>query len=333
MQEQIKLVTVKDILRHDLHKDIDHYHTLIEDNLKIFLKNKNTKPLSIEHDSDKMAWVTNFSDDDKIGTEIFNFAKLHWLIHDIKRHGVSFVPQAFTIWEDASKTFHLNAHPGTYRFYAIMYNKMLTQEILLLDTKNFFHNIQTLNKDQIQQIVNNGFIRNRNTYTENSSIERESNLSYTEYHENLNNHDVNIKINYEELMKIYKDEVTLFLPYGVTENVCDNIKEFNFKIKNLQKRNHAEFLIPHECDFKGIGIFVDVKTNIEFNNNFRPSMLFSLDIIDDIAYSENKKVMIFNNSSMGCRRLIPGILSESKPEYLNKFLWTKKTNRISQNDL
>ena len=182
------------------------------------------------------------------------------------------------------------------------------------------------------KIINKGFLRNRITYTE-ENIEEESKLSYTEYHENQNNHDVNIKINYQELMKIYKDKITIFLPHGVTENVLYSIKDYNFEIKNLEKIKHAEFFIPHNCNYKGIGIFADVNTGLEFENNFRPTMLYSLDTIDDLAYTDNQKIMIFNNSSIGCRRLIPGIINESKAEYLNKFMWTKKTSRILQNDL
>lgn len=332
MQSQIKLVSIKDIFRHEDHASIEHYLVFLEDNLKSFINNRNTKPITIKFNDIKNVWDTDYDDDDNIASEIFDFAKLHWLIHDIKQHGVSFSPQAFTIWDEEAKKFHLNAHPGTYRFYAIIHNNMLSQEILLLDTKNFFPNIESLTQKEIKKIINKGFLRNRDTYTE-ISIERESQMTYTEYHESDNHHDVNIKINYEELMKIYKDDITIFLPYGVSDNVLYSLKEYNFKIKNLENISKAEFYIPSICDFKGIGIFLDLKTNMDLKKYFSPTMLYSLDTIDDLAYTENQKVIIFNNRSIGCRRLIPGIVKESKTEYLNKFMWTKKTTRILQNEI
>ena len=332
MQGQIKLVSVKDILRHEDHMHLDHYLGLMEDNLKTFIKNRNSKSITIKFNNISNVWDTDYTDDDNIASEIFDFAKLHWLIHDVKQHGVSFSPQAFTIWNDDAKQFHINAHPGTYRFYAIMYNKMISQEILLLDTKNFFPNIDSLTQEQIEQVISKGFLRNRNTYTE-VSIERESQIPYTEYHESNNHHDVNIKINYEELMKIYKDDITIFLPHDVSNNSLHSLKEYNFKIKNLDNIPKAEFYIPSICDFKGIGIFLDIKTGIDLENCFNPTMLYSLDTVDDVAYTQNQKVIIFNNRSIGCRRLIPGIVKESKTEYLNKFMWTKKTTRILQNEI
>ena len=73
MQGQVKLVSVKDILRHEKHKSDYQYHHLMEITLKAFLTNRNTKPISIGYNSLAGVWQTDFHDDDDIASEIFNF--------------------------------------------------------------------------------------------------------------------------------------------------------------------------------------------------------------------------------------------------------------------
>ncbi len=58
------------------------------------------------------------------------------------------------------------------------------------------------------------------------------------------------------------------------------------------------------------------------------SMINYLDFDHDIVHFVDTGVCIINNGTIGCKRLIPEIVEESKPEYLNRFLWARRVVRI-----
>ena len=57
---------------------------------------------------------------------------------------------------------------------------------------------------------------------------------------------------------------------------------------------------------------------------FSIEMFLDLDIDTDVVYYKYNNICIFNNGSAGCKRMISEIVSESKSEYLNNFLWARR---------
>lgn len=258
--------------------------------------------------------------------EIYNFAKLHWLIHDFKTNGMGFMPQGFLqkIVNDNEITYYPEMHPGTFRWYALMFNSLYNESILVADKENFFPEYPELTFEEFWVLSNKGFIRERKgAYSELENMQNGEKI--VTVHERQNHHDWIVIKHLEELKKkfthinVYIDE--------------DHMREFlalkndGIEIKSLSsKQKFSKFYIPSLEEFTGISVYIPHSLYME--DVFELPMLLHLDIDDDIVYFKDTGVIIFNNGSVGCKRLIPGIIEESKSEYLHNFLWARRIVRI-----
>ena len=105
----------------------------------------------------------------------------------------------------------------------------------------------------------------------------------------------------------------------IVKSRCDDTSLFNFSTIT------HPFLIPAVEKFKGISIYIGSKDDIK--RDFTPLLLY-LDVNDDVAYVPESSIMIFNNSTHNCRKLIPGIVEESTRHYLETFKWSNKVSII-----
>ena len=329
--QKFKLLSLYDVISHPKFKDFVNVTDDLHRQMKVFLNNLDVK-ISITDDG-KIKYLDRA--ESEITTYIFNFAKTHWLINDIKKHGCGFLPQTFTTYDKTSDTFNLNCHPGTYRFYSLVYNEMYDVPVLCYDTHNFFKNIEPLSKDKVLQYVTDGVIRERKGLYEEIVIDRITKEERVEHHENDNNHDHIIQETYNELCKMYNDGVTVYVNHAVPTDVAMHLKhEYGFKIKKLHDIKNAPYFIPYYQNYNGVGIYLNYYDTQDIKKFFTVEMLYELDFIDDICYTNDRRMLFFNAGSMGCKRLSYGIVAESKSEYLNRFLWTKKSKKIKrQNEL
>jgi hypothetical protein len=253
-------------------------------------------------------------------TNIYEFTKLHWLVHDFKVNGISFKPQGFLQKEDPDQ-FACEIHPGTYRFFALLVAGMYDESIIVADRENYFPDIPELSYEEHLQLVNEGFIRERvGSYTEIETTQRQENV-FTN-HENSNHHDWNIIIQLEELAKIYTN-LTIYTDDINDIEKLDLLAKENLEIKTT---NQGYVHIPHKENYEGVSVYIPKSENME--DVFTFDMLLQLDLDTDIVYFVDTGVTIINNGSIGCKRLISQIIEESKPEYLNNFLWARRVVRI-----
>jgi len=268
-----------------------------------FLPNANTIEIDMKSQSQK---------------SVFEFAKLHWLIHDFRTNGVSFPPQGTVKRsKDNHEQFFLEIHPGTFRWYAIFYNKMLDEHLVVADIYNFFPEYTTLTYEQYNQICNEGFIRDRKgAYQEIETMQSGEKMFVT--HERGNHHDWLILKNLEELKKVYSS-FTIYTDNDDCLNRLDLLSSQGLEIKLIDKH---KWCIPNNENFEGVSVYIPYQKNIE--DIFTLDMILELDIDVDVVYFKDTGVTIFNNGSAGCKRLIPQIIDESKPIYLNDFLWARR---------
>jgi hypothetical protein len=258
-------------------------------------------------------------------TKVYEFAKLHWLVHDFQVNGISFKPQGFL--QNLSKEykkFSLEIHPGTYRFFALLVAKMHNEYVVVADKENYFPDITPLTYEEHLKIVNEGFIRERiDSYAEIETTNLDEPI-YTNQ-ENSNHHDWNIIIQVEELAKIYSN-LTIYT--DDEDDICrlGLLKYEGEKNIEIKAQNKGYAYIPILENYKGVSVYIPKSENME--DVFTFDMLLHLDLDDDVVYFEDSGVIILNNSTPGCRRLITQIIEESKPEYLNKFLWARKVKRL-----
>lgn len=319
-----KLITLSDALAHPKFNGFGPEFCAMKNMVELFFENLDIK-LDIVQDSNN---VWNVLDKNEIKTEIFNFAKTQWLINDIKLHGCGFLPQAFTVYSQREDDFTINAHPGTFRYYAIVFNKMYDQNILIFDTHDFF-NAPVLNDQEVKNVVSQGFIRERRVMVEEVVQDRVINENYIEHHEQSNQHDYIIMKTYYDLYKLYTAGVTLYVNHNIDTTVCKYFKDkFGFNVKKLPNLPNAQFYIPSFNEFKGVGIYLNYTTYDEIEQMFTLDLLYNLDFIDDVCYTEDRKILIFNCGSYGSNRLSDLLVKESKDEYLKKFLWAKKSKQI-----
>ncbi len=326
--QKFKLLSLHDIISHPKFNNFGNVNSDLHHMMRVFLNN-----LDVKIDITKEGVLAE-ADEDTV-TNIFNFAKTHWLINDIKQHGCGFLPQTFTTYEKESDTFTVNCHPGTYRFYSLVYNEMYDVPVLCYDTHDFFKNKKCLSNDEVLEHVKNGVIRERPGLYQEIIVDNITNENRIEHHENFNHHDHIIKETYIQLEKLYNDGVTVYVNHDVPTDVVFYLQdEYGFKLKKLHDMVNAPYYIPHYQDYKGIGIYFNYTMTEEIQKFFTVEMLYELDFIDDICYTNDRRVLFFNNSSLGCKRLSRGIVGESKSEYLNKFLWSIKSKKIKrQNEL
>ena len=254
-------------------------------------------------------------------TEQFDSAKLHWLVNDVKYYGLGYPPQGY-MQKDG-----FVAHPGTYRFYAAFAHQIKC-DVSVWDTYN---NLTGKKLDLLGWIsfCTNGFIRkNRHITIKLDDIpqgNRETQNRYLEVHETANHHDHNIFNQDKALAKIYNSsKPTIFC---ATEKIlnkvkasCSNVDLYTFKVTKLNP-----FLIPSVKNYKGVAMWIGQEGLI--NSPFDLLFLY-LDINDDVAYMPDTKLIIFNNSTHNCKKLIPEIVDESADTYLTEFKWASKTSII-----
>lgn len=253
----------------------------------------------------------------------FNLSKLHWLIHDFKTNGVSFAPQGFLQKEDdvESDIFAAEMHPGTYRFLAMILGEMHDEHVLVADKENYFPNYPVLSFEEHNKLVVQGFIRERKgAYSEIETSQRGENI-YT-VHEGGNHHDWNIIIQSEELAKMYT-KVTIYTDDADCVARLNLLETTGVEIKIA---NQGYAYIPFEEQFNGVSVYIPKSDQIE--DAFTYDKLIYLDIDTDIVFYADTGVTIINNGTAGCKRLIPKLVKESKPEYLDNFLWARRVIRI-----
>ncbi|MDA9843117.1 hypothetical protein N9C44_01445 [bacterium] len=250
----------------------------------------------------------------------FNSAKLHWLVNDIKISGLGYPPQGYM------KENKFVCHPGTYRFLA-SYAQQKDSTASVWDTYNQFTDRELQLKEWISY-CSDGFIReNRHITIQESEIPEEHQFSswkFIEINETTNHHDHCIFLQDQSIGEMFnytiptvycKDVETL----KIIKSRCDDTSLFNFSTIT------EPFLIPAVEKFKGISIYIGSKDDV--NRDFT-SLLLYLDVNDDVAYVPESSIMIFNNSTHNCRKLIPGIVEESTRHYLETFKWSNKVSII-----
>lgn len=285
-----------------------------------FLKNIQ-KPRLIElakYDANNKAY--DFDEDIDI-TDQFNSAKLHWLVNDVKISGLGYPPQGY-MQKDG-----FVPHPGTFRFFAAFAHQIKCS-VSVWDTYNEL-NGKSLELFDWISFCTNGFIRQNRYITikldDVSDENRETPNRYLEVHETNNHHDHNIFNQDKALAEIYNSsKPTIFC---ATEEIlnkvkasCSDVDLYTFKVSQLNP-----FLIPSVMNFKGVAMYIGQEGCI--NSPFDLLFLY-LDINDDVAYIPGTKLIIFNNSTHNCKKLIPEIVSESADIYLEDFLWASKTSII-----
>ena len=255
--------------------------------------------------------------------EQFDGAKLHWLVNDVKISGLGYPPQGYT-----TKTQFV-CHPGTYRFLGA-FAQQIKADASVWDTFNEFKQ-RPLKLQEWINFCSNGFIRKNRRITikldDIYDINRETPHRFLEIHETKNHHDHNIFNQDRALGEIYNyDKPTIYCAsqqiLNKVKDIVDNTDNFNYSITNSNP-----FLIPSSMNFKGVGMYIGHEGLI--HTHFDLLFLY-LDINDDVAYIPDSDLMIFNNSSHNCKKLIPEIVNESTSEYLNEFKWASKTSIIPE---
>jgi len=254
-------------------------------------------------------------------TEQFDSAKLHWLVNDVKYYGLGYPPQGY-MQKDG-----FVAHPGTYRFYAAFAHQIKC-DVSVWDTYNNL-NGKKLDLSGWISFCTNGFIRKDRYITikldDIPHGNREAPYRYLEVHETKNHHDHNIFNQDKALAEIYNSsKPTIFC---ATEKILSKVKascidESLYTVKVTQLN---PFCIPSVKNFKGVAMWIGEEGLI--NSPFDLLFLY-LDINDDVAYMPDTKLIIFNNSTHNCKKLIPEIVSESADSYLTEFKWASKTSII-----
>lgn len=286
---------------------------------KNILSNLKSSPLSekLTYEKSNIFW----RDDGSPGlTAQFNGSKLHWLVNDIKKNGISYPPQGYMQDE------LFVCHPGTYRFLAA-FAQQINTEMCVWDIDNIFPGRGLKLREWIEY-CSDGFVRkNRHITIKTDDITDENRMSqvrFLEIHETKNHHDHYIINQDTSLRKMFNNEQpTIFCPtieiLNKIESVLDTPTLYNFAIIN------NKFLIPSRMDFKGVGIYIGEENLVK--EDFSHIVLY-LDINDDVCYVKEKDVILFNNSTHNCKNLIEEIVNESTDEYLQNFYWASKVSMI-----
>lgn len=318
-----KLCTISDLMHHANFNGFGNVYNDMRLNLKEFI-NTTHKPVDFFYNKENKLWDIDLTKQDMDSTAVYNFAKTHWLVNDIAVNGCSFLPQLNI------NDWHITAHPGTYRFYALVYNNMLTGDILIYDYDNLLNTVPALTQEELHKHVESGFMR----YREVEQLQKkQEKAGYTGYHEVDKTINYIIKENFYELRKLYST-FTIYICHDAPPQIMHDIKHtYNVTIKRLPVVKDSIFYIPYLEKFKGVSVFLNYKITRDVNNNFDFNMLYSLDTIDDVCYTKDMQIIIFNNASSGCKRLIPSIIQQSKSSYLKQLKWCKKKKVIDYNEI
>jgi len=265
---------------------------------------------------------------DEIYQDQFLSAKLHWLLNDIKINGLAHPPQGYMQHDQYI------CHPGTYRYYSAFGQEIGHFEASVWDTNNSFPDVAPMEIEEWVEFCTKGFLRqNRSVVIEKDSVAESNraitgNLRFLEIHEKDNHHDHCILNNNDALAEMYNYSKPVI--YGPNNRILNKIQSYMpdpsiFSYCHLSAEIKNKFYIPYSMNFKGVGIYIDEKS--EITNDISHLVLY-LDTNDDVAVYRSKGITLFNNSTPNCKKLIPEIIEESTDQYLNKFLWASKISTI-----
>lgn len=264
-------------------------------------------------------------------TEYFNGIKLHWLCADSRVTGMSYPIQG-----ELTRDKELIAHPGTYRWYASVVNRMKDSRIIFASTEK-----QLLLPLTFKEWVtenSSGFIREQRLF-------RMCNQDgFPILEENENHHDFHIYNHGYGLQDMFAGKkISIHIGAGTSKQASQSKKhvieklELAYEHSDHKYTDHFEikvinplfkYSIPEVNNFSGVSIYIDSNLDVE---NLLQGILH-IDSVDSVAYMENHthNFIMFNNSHRDCKKLIREIVHESKPSYLDTFSWTGYKNNIPE---
>lgn len=315
----MKYILLSDVINHPDHQAGRLLH-IKESTADMVLKffRSNIKNLKYQFNTKAKTIKINLEEDDYFNC--FVVSKIHWLMHDFKVNGVSYAPQGFLQKTVDGDQFAAEIHPGTYRYHAMILAEMYNEYIIVADKENIFPDHKVLSFEEHNELVNKGFIRERKGSYSEVEVSNKGEDVFT-LHEAGNHHDWNILKQSEELIKMFT-KLTVYTDDQEGVEKLNLIKEQNIDVK-ITDNGYAT--IPHKEEWKGISVYIPKSDCME--DHFTLDMILDLDIDTDIVYHIDTGVTIINNSSVGCKRLILEIIQESKPEYLDNFLWARRVVR------
>lgn len=264
-------------------------------------------------------------------TAYFNGIKLHWLCADSRVTGMSYPIQG-----ELTRDKELIAHPGTYRWYASVVNRMKDSRIIFASTEK-----QLLLPLTFKEWVtenSSGFIREQRLF-------RMCNQDgFPILEENENHHDFHIYNHGYGLQDMFAGKkISIHIGAGTSKQASQSKKhvieklELAYEHSDHKYTDHFEikvinplfkYSIPEINNFSGVSIYIDSNLDVE---NLLQGILH-IDSVDSVAYMENHthNFIMFNNSHRDCKKLIREIVHESKPSYLDTFSWTGYKNNIPE---
>jgi hypothetical protein len=264
-------------------------------------------------------------------TAYFNGIKLHWLCADSRVTGMSYPIQG-----ELTRDKELIAHPGTYRWYASVVNRMKDSRIIFASTEK-----QLLLPLTFKEWVtenSSGFIREQRLF-------RMCNHDgFPILEENENHHDFHIYNHGYGLQDMFAGKkISIHIGAGTSKQASQSKKhvieklELAYEHSDHKYTDHFEikvinplfkYSIPEINNFSGVSIYIDSNLDVE---NLLQGILH-IDSVDSVAYMENHthNFIMFNNSHRDCKKLIREIVHESKPSYLDTFSWTGYKNNIPE---
>ena len=264
-------------------------------------------------------------------TAYFNGIKLHWLCADSRVTGMSYPIQG-----ELTRDKELIAHPGTYRWYASVVNRMKDSRIIFASTEK-----QLLLPLTFKEWVtenSSGFIREQRLFR------MCSHDGFPILEENENHHDFHIYNHGYGLQDMFAGKkISIHIGAGTSKQASQSKKhvieklELAYEHRDYKYTDHFEikvinplfkYSIPEINNFSGVSIYIDSNLDVE---NLLQGILH-IDSVDSVAYMENHthNFIMFNNSHRDCKKLIREIVHESKPSYLDTFSWTGYKNNIPE---
>jgi len=249
--------------------------------------------------------------------ERFDGAKLHWLINDVKINGLSYPPQGLLIKNSTGEILY-SPHPGTFRFFALYIQNLLNDKykdskVVCLDLHNYT-NFSDVSFYEWLSACTTGFIRKQRDVS--IHLDEKNRL---EVHETNNHHDDIIQIHDDDLAEMFNNTYPNFFINPNTEelyreNMIDDLDYFNLKWFNT-----SIFHIPNLSRFEGVSVYVskDVKMIESIY-----CIISLLNITDAVCYTEDLKIIVFNNSHPDTKKLTYHVVNENNEDYYKNMLWT-----------
>tara|TARA_R110002074_G_scaffold24053_1_gene72053 strand:+ start:912 stop:2048 length:1137 start_codon:yes stop_codon:yes gene_type:complete len=322
---QYYLCTTEWLLEHVV-QDLTSTHSVIQNTVTRLLQNMIVDRQTID-DSTTEQQAT-----DDVICDYFNGIKLHWLCADSRVTGMSYPIQG-----ELTRDKQLIAHPGTYRWYASVVNRMNDSRVIFASTEKQLLLPLTF-KEWVTENAS-GFIREQRLF----AFKSPDNFPILE--ENENHHDFHIYNHGYALQELFAGKkITVHIGAGTTKQASQSKKRIIEQLEqhyqfndNCTYSDHFEikvinplfkYSIPEINNFSGVSIYMDSELDVEHLLHG----ILHIDSVDSIAYLENHEhdFILFNNSHRDCKKLIKEIVHESKLSYLDTFLWTGYKNKIPE---